>query len=103
MSVHRLATTRPPAPALEPLLEAVAEHLAARVAARLRPLLAPHPPAAAALVGVEEAAKLIAVSPSWLAAEARRGAVRSYKRGHYRRYDPREVVEDFKRLAGGAG
>jgi hypothetical protein len=71
--------------------------LAPQVAERLLPLLAP---ATTSLVGVEEAAKLVDVPASWLAAEARRGTFRSYKRGHYRRYDPREVVEDFKRLRG---
>ena len=93
--------TSPEVPALlasiAPVLEALINRLAFFVAERLLPLLTPAP---TSLVGVEEAAKLVDVPASWLAAEARRGTFRSYKRGHYRRYDSREVVEDFKQLRG---
>lgn len=50
------------------------------------------------LVDVEQAAEAVGVAPSWLADQARRGRFRSYKQGHYRRYDISEVVADFKRF-----
>lgn len=50
------------------------------------------------LVDVDAAARAIGVAPSWLAEQARRGTFRSYKSGHYRRYEVCEVIEDFKAL-----
>jgi hypothetical protein len=117
VSAPRLELVRPPFALPEPsaldglddvALVAVAERAAALQAGALARLAqrstspsgTATPAQPAVLVDVKEAAKLIGVRESWLAAEARRGAFRSYKRGHPRRYDPREVVEDFKRLAG---
>lgn len=90
---HPLATL-----GLDRFVDILAERIANKIAAMLESRLSAE--RGAALVNVEQAAMIIDVPASWLAGEARRGTFRSYKRGHYRRYDPREVVEDFKKLTG---